>query len=65
MSRLLKFIGLFCRILCLLQGFFAKETYVFREPTNRSHPICLFAGNDISVNADALLGLGGLGTPKV
>jgi len=38
-SRLLKMTGLFCRILSLLQGFFAKETYNFKEPTNRSHPI--------------------------
>jgi len=39
-SRLLKIIGLFCRIQSLLQGSFAKETYDFKEPTNRSHPIC-------------------------
>jgi len=32
-------IGLFCRISSLLQGSFAKETYHFKEPTNRSHPI--------------------------
>jgi len=38
-SRLLKFIGLFCRILSVLQGHLAKETYIFKEPTNRSHPI--------------------------
>ena len=38
-SRLLKIIGLFCRISALLQGSFAKETYNFKEPTNRSHPI--------------------------
>jgi len=38
-SRLLKIIGLFCRIQFLLQGSFAKETYNFREATNRSHPI--------------------------
>ena len=38
-SRLLKIIGLFCRIASLLQGSFAKETYNFKEPTNRSHPI--------------------------
>ena len=37
--RLLKIIGLFYRILSLLQGSFAKETYIFKEPTNRSHPI--------------------------
>ena len=38
-SRLLKIIGLFCRTQSLLQGSFAKETYNFKEPTNRSHPI--------------------------
>ena len=38
-SRLLKNLGLFCRIWSLLQGFFANETCVLREPTNRSHPI--------------------------
>jgi len=38
-SRLLKIIGLFCRISSLLYGSFAKETYIFKEPTNRSHPI--------------------------
>jgi len=38
-SRLLKIIGLFCRISSLLQGSFAKETYNLKEPTNRSHPI--------------------------
>jgi len=43
-SRLLKKIDFFCRIKSLLQGSFAKETYVFREPTNRSHRI---ACNDV------------------
>jgi len=38
-SRLLKIIGLFCRISSLLQGSFAKETYNLKEPTNGSHPI--------------------------
>jgi len=38
-SRLHKIIGLFCRIQSLLQGSFAKETYNFKEPINRSHPI--------------------------
>jgi len=38
-SRLLKIVGLFCRISSLLQGSFAEETYDFKEPTNRSHPI--------------------------
>jgi len=38
-SGLLKNIGLFCIILSPLLGSFAKETYNFKEPTNRSHPI--------------------------
>ena len=38
-SRLLKIIGLFCRISSLLEGSFAKETCNFKEPTSRSHPI--------------------------
>ena len=38
-SRLLKIIGLFCRISSLLIGSFAKETYNLKEPTNRSQPI--------------------------
>jgi hypothetical protein len=37
MSRLLKITGLFCRISSFLQGSFAKETYTFKEATNRSH----------------------------
>jgi len=33
-------IGLFYRaLLPLLQGSFAKETYNFKEPANRSHPV--------------------------
>ena len=39
-SRINSIIGLFCRISSLLQGSFAKETYNFKEPTNRSHSIC-------------------------
>ena len=38
-SRLIKIIGLFCRISSLLEGSFAKETYYLKEPTNRSHLI--------------------------
>ena len=40
-SRLRTIIGLFCRILSLLQGSFAKETYHSKEPTNRSYPLLL------------------------
>ena len=39
--RLLKIIGLFCRISSLLWGYLSKETYNFKEPTNRSHPITI------------------------
>jgi len=38
-NRLLQIIGLFYRISSLLYGSFAKETYNFQDPTNRSHPI--------------------------
>jgi len=38
-SRLLKIVGLFCRISSLLWVSFAKETYNFTEPTKCSHPI--------------------------
>jgi len=37
-SRIEKNLGLFCRILLLLLGSFAKETYIFIDPTNQSHP---------------------------
>ena len=40
-SGLLKFIGLFCRISSLCKGSFTKETYDFKEPTNRSHTISI------------------------
>ena len=39
--------GLFCRILSLLKGSFAKKTYNFEEPTNRSHPIQERRGRDM------------------
>ena len=38
-SRLLHIIGLFCSLQSLLQGSFAKETYHFQEPTNRSRNV--------------------------
>ena len=46
-SRLLKIIGLFCRISSLLQGSFAKETYNLKEPTNHSHPITIQDTHDL------------------
>ena len=40
-SKLLKIMGLFCRISSLSWGSFAKESYNFMEPTTCSHPIAL------------------------
>jgi len=37
-SKIDKIIGLFCRILSLWWGSFAKETYNFIDPTDQSHP---------------------------
>ena len=42
-SRLLKFIGLFCKWALQKRLYSAKETYDFQECTNRSHPI-VFGG---------------------
>ena len=60
-SRLLKIIGLLCRIQSLLQGSFAKWTYKFEMPTNRSHPmsVCIYTsshlfGSQQSASATAL-----------
>jgi len=39
--RLLKIIGLFCKRALWKKLYSAKETYDFKEPTNRSHPICV------------------------
>ena len=39
MSRLLKIIGLFCKRVPSKRLYSAKETYTFKEPTNRSHLI--------------------------
>jgi len=41
-SRINKMIGLFCRILSLLWGSFAKETCNFIDPTNLRHPINIY-----------------------
>ena len=57
MSRLLKTIGLFCRIMSLLQGSFAKETYNFKEPTKRSHRIVVITENGSTVDLLDLLSL--------
>ena len=38
-SRLFQIIGLFCKRALYKRRYFAKETYNFKEPSNRSHPI--------------------------
>jgi len=38
-SRLLEIIVLFCKRALIKRWYSAKETYNFKEPTNRSHPI--------------------------
>jgi len=38
-SRLLKIMGLFCKRALKKRQYSASETYNFKEPTNRSHPI--------------------------
>ena len=46
-SRLLKIIGLFCKRALRKRPIFSKETYNFKEPANRSHPIphlCITTG---------------------
>jgi len=40
MSRLLKMIGLFCKWDLSKRRYSAKETCIFKEPTNRSHLFC-------------------------
>jgi len=41
-SRLLKIIGLFCKRALQKRPIIFKETYNFKEPTNRSHPISTY-----------------------
>jgi len=38
-SRLLKIIGFFCKRDLKKRLYSAKETYNFKEPTSRSHPV--------------------------
>ena len=38
-NRLLKIIDLFCKRALQKRRYSTKETYIFKEPTNRSHPI--------------------------
>jgi len=41
-SRLLKIIGLLAKYHLLYRALLQKETYNLKEPTNRSHPICIY-----------------------
>jgi len=38
-SRILKIIGLFCKRALQKRLYYEKETYNFKEPTSRCHPI--------------------------
>jgi len=58
-SRLLKIIGLFCKRALEKRLYSAKETYSFKEPANRSHPISLLLSKivmfwriDVSFSSD-------------
>jgi len=44
-SRLLKIIGLFCKSALSKRRYSAKETYHFKEPTNRRHLIAYHSTN--------------------
>ena len=54
-SRLLQIIGLFCKRALLKRLYFAKETYDFKEPTNRSHPISACANWKTHINNEHIL----------
>jgi len=41
-SRLLKIIGFFCKRALYTRWYSAKETYNYKEPTSRSHPISTY-----------------------
>ena len=40
-SRMLKNLGLFCKRDLQKRPIFCKETYIFKHPTHRSHPISI------------------------
>jgi len=42
-GRFLTITGLFCRIQSLYRAFLQKRPIIFKEPTNRSHPIRIFS----------------------
>ena len=64
-SRLLKIVGLFFKRALQKRLHSAKETYTFKESTNRSHPICAKSTNaHIQTQARANLALGSLSGEK-
>ena len=50
-----KNIGLFCERALQNSGSFAKETYIFREPTSRSHPIAVISAKHCDMIMSAKL----------
>ena len=57
-SRLLKIIRLFCKRALLKRRYSAKETYDFKEPTNRGHPIASLASLAVLVSPPPNKGIG-------
>ena len=51
-SRMLKNIGLFCKRDLQKRPIFCKETYIFKHPTHRSHPISHISTYTYFVNWD-------------
>jgi len=52
-SRLLKITGLFCKRALQKRLYSAKETYNFKEPTNRSHPMSVYrAERSVCIECD-------------
>ena len=49
-SRMLKNIGLFCKRDLQKRPIFCKETYIFKHPTNRSHPIVALCVYDATLS---------------
>ena len=47
-SSLLKIIGLFCKRALLKRNYSAEETYILKEPTNRSHPIAVMCTRNMN-----------------
>ena len=50
-SRRLKIIGLFCKRALQKRRYSAKETYIFKEPTNQSHHMyaCIYGNDPFSI----------------